>query len=43
MEMMKKGKDINDVLDMPYKFIIEIMKDENKPVYKKSLIEAFKG
>ena len=41
--MMKKGKDINEILDMPYNFIIEIMKDKNKPVYKKSLIEAFKG
>lgn len=43
LEMMKNGKNINDILDMPYKFVLELMKEENKPVQEKSLIAAFSG
>lgn len=43
LDAMQKGKDINDILDMPYNFVIELMKEESKPVYKKSLIAAFNG
>ncbi|WP_425481183.1 phage tail assembly chaperone GT [Metabacillus lacus] len=40
---MKDGKDINEVLNMPYHFVIEILREENKPKQEKSLISAFGG
>ncbi|WP_373738536.1 phage tail assembly chaperone GT [Jeotgalibaca porci] len=43
LELVENGKDINEVLDMPYKYIVEVLKDKNKPEYKKSLIAAFNG
>lgn len=43
MDMMKNGKDINEVLAMPYHFVLELMQEENKPRKEKSLIAAFGG
>jgi len=43
LNMMKNGKDINDVLNMPYNFVIELFREEAKPKEEKSLIAAFGG
>lgn len=40
---MKNGKDINEILDMPIHFVVELMKEKNKPKQEKSLIAAFGG
>jgi hypothetical protein len=40
---MKGGKDINEVLAMPYHFVIQILRERNKPKQTKSLIAAFGG
>lgn len=42
-DLMHQGKDINEILNMPYNFIIEILKDRNKPREEQSLIAAFGG
>lgn len=41
--MMKQGKDINEVLNMPFNFVLDILSDKNKPKEEKSLIAAFSG
>ncbi|MFJ7681663.1 phage tail assembly chaperone GT [Peribacillus butanolivorans] len=43
LDLMKDGKDINEILSMPYHFLIEILRDTNKPKQEKSLIAAFGG
>ncbi|WP_197035851.1 phage tail assembly chaperone GT [Virgibacillus halodenitrificans] len=43
VSMMESGKDINDILNMPIHYVVELMKDKNKPKQKKSLIAAFGG
>lgn len=43
LDMMRNGKDINEILDMPYNFIIQILVEKNKPKETKSLIAAFGG
>ncbi len=43
LNLMNNGKDINEVLDMPIHFVVELMKDKNKPKQEKSLIAAFGG
>ncbi|WP_392387174.1 phage tail assembly chaperone GT [Halobacillus karajensis] len=43
MDMMKNGKDINEILSMPYHFVLEILTEKNKPKEEKSLIAAFGG
>ncbi|WP_412760309.1 phage tail assembly chaperone GT [Peribacillus butanolivorans] len=43
LNLMKDGKDINEILNMPYHFLIEILREENKPKQEKSLIAAFGG
>lgn len=43
LNLMKDGKDINEVLNMPYYFVIEILNEQNKPKQEKSLIAAFGG
>ncbi|MEK5524145.1 phage tail assembly chaperone GT [Heyndrickxia sp. FSL W8-0423] len=40
---MEQGKDINEILAMPYHFLIEILLERNKPKQTKSLISAFGG
>lgn len=38
-----KHKDINEILNMPYQFMIDLMAEQNKPKKTKSLIAAFGG
>ncbi|MFC4387523.1 phage tail assembly chaperone GT [Gracilibacillus marinus] len=40
---MKNGKDINEILEMPIHYVIQLMQDKNKPREEKSLIKAFGG
>jgi hypothetical protein len=40
---MKQGKDINQILDMPFHFMIEILREQNQPRKERSLIAAFGG
>ncbi|WP_175486774.1 phage tail assembly chaperone GT [Sediminibacillus halophilus] len=42
-ELLKNGKDINEILDMPYYFVIQLLEEKNKPKQEKSLIAAFGG
>ncbi|WP_420894338.1 phage tail assembly chaperone GT [Staphylococcus pseudoxylosus] len=41
--MMKEGKDINNLMDMPFSFFMEIVDESNKKNVKKSesMINAF--
>lgn len=44
LQMMKEGgKDINDILDMPFYFFMELVNESNKKNVKKSesMIDAF--
>ncbi|WP_420805435.1 phage tail assembly chaperone GT [Gracilibacillus halophilus] len=41
--MMKSGKDINEILNMPYYFVGELYSKEKKPQETNSLIAAFGG
>ena len=43
LDLMKNGKDVNEILNMPFHFVIEILKEKNKPKQSKSLIAAFGG
>jgi hypothetical protein len=40
---MKQGKDINEILNMPFHFMIEILREQNQPKKEQSLISAFGG
>mgnify|MGYP007039430994 CR=1 FL=1 len=40
---MKDGKDINEVLNMPFHFLMELLADRNKPKEEKSLFAVFGG
>lgn len=40
---MKEGKDINEILNMPFHFLLELLAEQNKPKQEKSLIAAFGG
>lgn len=42
-EMMKEGKDINNLMDMPFSFFMEVVDESNKKNVKKtnSMIDAF--
>ncbi|MGM8215179.1 phage tail assembly chaperone GT [Bacillaceae bacterium W0354] len=41
--MMNHGKDVNEILNMPFNFVLDILADKNKPKETKSLIAAFGG
>lgn len=43
MDLTEAGKDINDILNMPYNFVLELLYERNKPKQEKSLIAAFGG
>ncbi|MDN4525319.1 phage tail assembly chaperone GT [Fictibacillus fluitans] len=43
LSMMNEGKDINEILSMPYHFLIEILREKNQPKETDSLIAAFGG
>lgn len=40
---MKEGKDINEVLDMPYHYVVQLLEERNKPQEEQSIIAAFGG
>ncbi|MDM8098658.1 MULTISPECIES: phage tail assembly chaperone GT [Oceanobacillus] len=42
-DLMKDGKDINEILNMPYNFVLDILAEKSKPKEEKSLIAAFGG
>ena len=42
-EFVKNGKTANEVLDMPFHYLLAILEDENKPKKTESLISAFGG
>lgn len=42
-ELMKEGKDINEILNMPYHYIVQLLEDRQKPKEEKSIIAAFGG
>lgn len=43
LDLVKEGKDINEILAMPFYFLVEILHEKNKPRQEKSLIAAFGG
>lgn len=43
VDLMKNGKDINELLDMPFYYVVEILREGNKPKQEKSLIATFGG
>jgi len=40
---MSQGMDIKQIMDMPYQYLLDILKEKNEPEQKKSLISAFGG
>lgn len=42
-EFVKSGRDINELLNMPYSFVLDILAEQAKPKETKSLIAAFGG
>ncbi|MGE6376615.1 phage tail assembly chaperone GT [Peribacillus muralis] len=43
LDLLKEGRDINEILNMPYHFLLDIIREKNKPKQEKSLISAFGG
>jgi hypothetical protein len=43
LDLLKEGKDINEILNMPYHFVLDILYEKSKPKQEKSLIAAFGG
>ncbi|WP_176541880.1 phage tail assembly chaperone GT [Priestia megaterium] len=41
LNLMENGKDINEILDMPLHYVIELFEKKNKPKQEQSLIVAF--
>lgn len=41
--LTETDKDINEILDMPFSFFMEVIEEKNKPKKEKSLISAFGG
>jgi len=41
--MMQEGKDINEILKMPFMFVVDILEENNKPKEEQSIIKAFGG
>lgn len=42
-DLMQEGKDVNDIMNMPFQFLVDIMAERSKPKKEKSLIAAFGG
>ena len=40
---MKDGMKINDIMDMPLTFVMDLMEERNKPKEEQSLLSAFSG
>ncbi len=43
IELMKNDKDVNEVLNMPYYYVVEILREQNQSQQEKSLISTFGG
>lgn len=43
VKWIENGRDINDLLDMPFYYVIELLREKNKPKETTSLIAAFGG
>lgn len=43
LDLIKDGMSVDDVMNMPFNFLVDIMKEKQKPEQKKSLIAAFGG
>jgi hypothetical protein len=43
LDLMKQGKDINQILEMPFHFLVEILREQHQPKKTTSLIAAFGG
>src|SRR5699024_4681879 len=42
-DLMKDGMNINDIMDMPFTFVMDLTEERNKPKKEQSLISAFSG
>jgi len=42
-DLIERGKDINEIMDMPFNFMVDLMEERNKTKESKSLISAFGG
>lgn len=43
LDMTKEGKDVNEILNMPYHYVVQLLEERQKPKQEKSLIAAFGG
>ena len=43
LSAIKEGKDVNEVLNFPYAYMIDLLHEQNKPKQTQSLIAAFGG
>lgn len=43
LDLTKEGMSINEVMDMPFNFLLDILNEKSKPKEEKSLIAAFGG
>lgn len=37
--MMKDGKDVNEILNMPYAFVLDLLTEKNKPEQVTSVMD----
>lgn len=37
--MMNEGKDINEIMNMPFSFLVDLLYEENKPKKVKSVMD----
>lgn len=43
LDLTREGMSINEVMDMPFNFLLDILNEKSKPKEEKSLIAAFGG
>lgn len=42
-DLIKEGMAIQEIMNMPYSYILDILEEKQKPKKEKSLISAFSG
>lgn len=42
-DFIKNGRDVNELMNMPYNFVLDILAEQAKPKETESLISAFGG
>lgn len=42
-ELMNEGMNINDIMSMPYTFVVDILEEKSQAKKEKTLFEAFGG